>query len=328
MAQMGVATKEQLTYIDQTIYDPKTAPLVALQLFSTIKLNPIQMSYRYKVRSTKAMAQAYANRGTDIPVVDEGFKEYEVPITQSALACEYSWMELQEAQAANVNLLADQAALVARGLAERRDRIIFNGMDIGPNTRIIGLTDTNTDVTGFQQLALDGDHALDKLAQDTEDGALKMRNVLREAVQKITHLIGYANAKPALLMPQKEIDLLDNPVSKLRPDITVRDMVSQYFSSIQAVPELEGQYWHAKNASKADKQKDMAIVCLTDKDIAQIPVAMEMTQLQQEYHDGVTKIPYVERHGGLAVRYPSAFVQITGINTPTANQLKEGNYEH
>ena len=142
MAQMGVATKEQLTYIDQTIYDPKTAPLVALQLFSTIKVNPIQMSYRYKVRSTKAMAQAYANRGTDIPVVDEGFKEYEVPITQSALACEYSWMELQEAQAANVNLLADQAALVARGLAERRDRIIFNGMDIGPNTRIIGLTDT------------------------------------------------------------------------------------------------------------------------------------------------------------------------------------------
>ena len=73
MAQMGVATKEQLTYIDQTIYDPKTAPLVALQLFRTIKVNPIQMSYRYKVRSTKAMAQAYANRGTDIPVVDEGF---------------------------------------------------------------------------------------------------------------------------------------------------------------------------------------------------------------------------------------------------------------
>lgn len=52
MAQMGVATKEQLTYIDQTIYDPKTAPLVALQLFSTIKVNPIQMSYRYNLHSS------------------------------------------------------------------------------------------------------------------------------------------------------------------------------------------------------------------------------------------------------------------------------------
>ena len=31
MAQMGVATKEQFTYIAQTIYDPKTAPLVAQQ---------------------------------------------------------------------------------------------------------------------------------------------------------------------------------------------------------------------------------------------------------------------------------------------------------
>lgn len=319
MTQMGVATKEQLTFIDNTIYDPKTAPLIALNLFSTLQVGQMDMSYRYKVRETKALAQAYANRSTDIPVVDEGFKEYETPITQSALACEYSWMELKAAQAANVNLLADQAALVARGLAERRDRIIFNGMDIGPNTKIIGLTNTNKDLTGFQQMKLDGDHALDKLAQDTEDGAFKMRNVFRDAAQKITHLVGYAAAKPTLLMPQAEIDLLDEPVSKLRPDITVKSMISQYFSSIQPVPELEGRYWHKKNASKEEKQKDMAIVCLTDKDIAQIPVAMQMTQMQQEYHDGVTKIPYVERHGGLAIRYPSAFVQITGINTPTAN---------
>lgn len=316
MPNMGIATKEQLTYIDNTVYDPKTAPMIALNLFHTFNIGQADVAYRYRVRSGKAMAQAYVNRATDIPVVDEGFKEYETPITQSALACEYSWMELQRAQAANVNLLADQAQLVARGMSERRDRVIFNGENIGPNTKIVGLTNTDHTKTGFQVDALDGDHALDKLAKDTEDGALKMRNVFQEAVTKITHLIGYANAKPTLLMPQAEIDLLNNPINKYRPDITVMNMISPWFSSIQAVPELEGQYWHRNNASKADKQRDMAIICLTDADIAGIPIAMQMTRLQQEYHDGVTKIPYVERYGGLAVRYPSAFVQMTGINTP------------
>lgn len=318
MPNMGIATKEQLTYIDQTVYDPKVAPLTALDIFNTFQIPEADVSYRYKVRSSKAMAQAYVNRGTDIPVVEEGFKEYETPITQSALACEYSWLELERAQAAKVNLLADQAQLVARGMAERRDRVIFNGEDIGPNTKIVGLTNTHTDLTGFQQINLDGDHALDKLAQDTEDGALKMRKVFQDAVGKITHLVGYATAKPTLLMPQAEIDLLNNPINKYRPDITVMSMISSWFSSIRAIPELEGRYWHRNNASNADKQKDMAIICLTDRDIAGIPIAMQMRQLQQEYHDGVTKIPYVERFGGLAIRYPSAFVQITGINTPNA----------
>ena len=49
-------------------------------------------------------------------------------------------------------------------------------------------------------------------------------------------------------------------------------------------------------------------------DVAQIPVAMEMTRLDQETHGLVTKIPYIERIGGLAVRYPSAVVQLLGIN--------------
>lgn len=318
MANMGIATKEQLTYIDQTVYDPKVAPLTALDIFNTFQIPEADVSYRYKVRSSKAMAQAYVNRATDIPVVEEGFKEYETPITQSALACEYSWLELERAQAAKVNLLADQAQLVARGMAERRDRVIYNGEEIGPNTKIVGLTNNHRDVTGFQQLTLDPDHALDKLAQDTEDGALKMRKVFQEAVGKITQLVGYAAAKPTLLMPQAEIDLLNNPINKYRPDITVMSMISPWFSSIQPIPELEGRYWHRNNASNADKQKDMAIICLTDRDIAGIPIAMQMRQLPQEYRDGVTKIPYVERFGGLAVRYPSAFVQVLGINTPHA----------
>ena len=78
--------------------------------------------------------------------------------------------------------------------------------------------------------------------------------------------------------------------------------------------ELEGQYWHKKNASTTDKAKDMGILMVRTPDVAQIPVAMEMTRLDQETHGLVTKIPYIERIGGLAIRYPSAVVQLLGIN--------------
>lgn len=319
MANMGVATKEQLTYIDNTVYSPKSAPLVARSLFSSINVGQDSVAYRYKVRTGNAMAQTYVNRGTDIPVVDEGFKEYETPITQSTLACSYSWLELARAQAVNVDLLSDQAQLVARGLAEREDRIIFNGLDTGSDsTSIIGLTNTHTDITGFQQIDMaQNGKTLDDYAADTEDGPLAMRNFFQDAVGRITHLVGYASAQPVLLLPQAQIDLLNRPINKYNPQITVLSLIKPWFSSIQAVPELEGQYWHARNASIADRQKNMGIICLTDPDICAIPDAMLLTRLQQEYHDGVTKIPYVERHGGLAVRYPSAFVQLLNINNAT-----------
>lgn len=321
MQNMGIATKEQLTFIDKIVYSPKTVPLLARTLFSSINVGRTDVAYRYRVREGKALAQAYVNRATDIPVVDEGFTEYETPITQSALAASYSWLELERAQKAGVNLLADQAQLVARGMAEREDRIIFNGLDTGSaSTSIVGLTNTHTDKTGFQQIDMSaGGKTLDDYAADTEDGAIAMRNFFETAVGKITHLIGYANVKPTLLLPQAQIELLNRPVNKYNPQITVKSMIQPWFSSITAVPELEGKYWHAKNASKADKQKNMGIICLTTPDICAIPDAMPLTRLQQETQNGVTKIPYVERHGGLAVRYPHAFVQLLNINKPQTN---------
>ena len=318
MANSTIATKEQLTYVDKIVYDPKTAPLMARSLFPSIQIGRDSLAYRYKVREGKALAAAYTNRGTDIPVVDEGFTEYQVPITQSALAASYSWLELQQAQTVGVDILRDQAQLVARGMAEREDKIIFNGLETGnDSTRIIGLTNTKTDVTGFQQVSAPQSFAemlkpSDDSTKPNTEGALRLRNFFEEAVGKITHLIGYANAKPTLLLPQAELDLLNRPYNEYNPQITLRSMIEPWFSSIQAVAQLEGRYWHKEKDPY--KNKDMGIICLTDSEICAIPDAMPLTQLPQEYSNGVTKIPYVERHGGLAVRYPSAFVQLLDIN--------------
>lgn len=309
MTNTGLIKGSSLNFLDSIVYNPKTAPLIADQIFTSIQIPSVMREYHFLVRDGNAIAKEYTNRMTDIPDVDEGVTEYAVPITSNVLALSYSEDELEEAAAFGIDLLADKAGLVNRGLAERKDKIIFNGLE---SKKIIGLTNTNTDKTGFQQI--NAEQTFAAMATDTEEGAIKLRNFFKDAIGKITHLVGYADAKPTLLLPQSEIDELERPFNKYNPQMTVRAMIEPWLSNIIAVPELEGKYWHAKNAHLADKDKDMGILCLTTPDIAQIPVAYKVSRQRVEYSDMVTTIPYKEKHGGLAVRYPSAFVQLLNIN--------------
>lgn len=309
MTDTGLIIGNNLNYLDAIVYNPKTAPLIADQIFTTKQIPKVMKEYHFLVRDGNAKAKEYTNRMTDIPDVDEGVTEYAVPITSNVLALSYSDDELEEAAAFGIDLLADKASLVSRGLAERKDKIIFNGLE---SKKIIGLTNTDTDKTGFQQI--NAEQTFAALATETEEGAIKLRNFLKDAIGKITHLVGYAEAKPTLLLPQAEIDELERPLNKYNPQMTVRSMIEPWLDKIVAVPELEGKYWHAKNSHLADRNKDMGILCLTDPDIAQIPVAAKIDRQKVEYSNMVTTIPYKEKHGGLAVRYPSAFVQLMNIN--------------
>lgn len=308
MALTGIVTKEQLTFIDNTVYSPKSAPLVARTLFPRIQVGAQDVAYRYKVKTGQGMAQAWTNRATDIPTVDETITEHQVPITEYALAAEYSWQELERAREAGVNLLADQAQLVARGMAEREDRIIFNGLHNSDSSmNIPGLTDKAKDL-GIQEMTPTGSKTFDNMT------GMELRKFFKDAVGKITHLPGYAGVKPALLLPQDQIDILDQPFNEYNPQMTVLSIIQPWFSQITAVPELEGQYWHAKNASAADKKKNMGIICVNTPDVCKVPDAMRITQLQPETRNLVTKVPFLARHGGLAILYPSAFVQLNNIN--------------
>lgn len=309
MPNTGFVTKRELTYIDTIVYDTKVAPLRARQLFTSKQIPRDREFYKFKVRKGVGEAKKYTNRMTDIPGVDEEISEYTVPLTESILSANYTKKEVEAAAAGDIDLLADQAILVNRGLAEREDKIIFNGLK---SDGIVGITCTDTDKTGFQQI--NAQQTFKELTTDTEEGAIKLRNFFKDAVSKITNLIGYEGAKPTLLLPQAEIDELDKPFNKYNPGVTVRSLIEPWLDSIVAVPKLEGKYWHPFNASATAKAKDMGILCLRDKEVAQIPDAYPIERQPEEYHNMVTTIPYMQKHGGLAVRYPSAFVQLLNIN--------------
>lgn len=292
----SIITEDQLTHVDNIVYSPKTANLNARSLFTSIQVGQFDNFYKYKVVTFSGKAKRGTNRGTDTPVVDVTMTDSAVPITESEMALDYSWEELGQANQVGFSLLDYKAKAVARALAERENQIIFNGLDNSDDRlRIDGLTSDPARV-GYQT------------AKDTKtfvnSTGSEVYNFLQSAVQKITHLPGYASAKPVLLLAQAEYDALDREYNEYQ-DKTILDRVSKWFSQVKIIPELESVY--------TGKTKNMGIIMLNDADIVGIPDAMRVTRLQPEYRNGVTTIKYVQRHGGLAVRYPSAVVQLDGI---------------
>lgn len=308
MANNSYLTREQLTWVDNVIKQPKTQELTAMSLFKTFSVPAWTTQTRYKVMTTSGGAAPYVDGATDIPVVDLNMTEATSNLTDLSIAVRYSRQQIGEAQQAGVDIFTPMAVRARRALAEGENKIVFNGKhDSNPALNINGLTDSAKKL-GVQETA--APVSFDHLADDTGNN-LKIRNWLKEAVSKITHLAGYSNVKPTLALPQNAIDSLDMPYNEYNPQMTVLEMIRPWFSQIKPVPEFEHQ-----NFGLNGNKEDMGYIFLNDSATAQIPIAQQVTALQQEYHNGWTTIPYIERLGGLVMYYPHAFVQLHGINDP------------
>ncbi|RVU70167.1 DUF2184 domain-containing protein [Lactobacillus xujianguonis] len=307
-ANNGVITREQLVWVDNVVKTPKTQELTALTMFKTFQVPAWTPAVRYKVMTTSGQASTYVEGATDIPVVDENMTEYSANLTDLAISIRYTRQQIGEARQAGVDILTPMAARARRALAEAENKLIFNGNhSSNPALNIWGLTDSANKL-GVQTAT--APVAFDDLGEDT-DKNLQIRNWFKAALSQITHLAGYSTAKPILALPQASIDALDTPFNQYNPQMTVLEMIKPWFSQIKVVPEFEHQYFGAKG-----NKQDMGYIFLNSEDIVKIPVAQQVTQLQQEVHNGSTTIPYVERMGGLVMYYPHAFVQLKGINDP------------
>lgn len=311
---MAYLTREQLTYVDNTVRQPNQRELTAMSLFRTFNVPAWTTQTRYKVMTTSGQATDYVDGADNLPVVDLAMTEATSNLTDIGIGIRYSRQQVGEAQQANIDILNPMATRARRAMAEGENKIIFNGKhNSNPALNINGLTD-KASVLGVQESAapvafdnmfVDGDNAT------TSNNNLKIRNWFQDAVGMITHLAGYSNAKPILALPQSAIERLNRPYNEYNPQMTVLSMIQPWFSQIKAIPEFEHQYFGAKG-----NKSDLGYIFLNDASIAQIPIAQSVHALPQEYHNGWTTIPYTERLGGLVMYYPHAFVQLKGINDP------------
>lgn len=293
----GTISREQLTTVDKTVYSPAESELLGRSLFASLKVNDWDQSYEYDSITYTGKAVKSSDRATNLPVVEESKLRDSVNITQIGAAIEYSYEDLGRSQQVGDDLLTRRATEVKRVINEREDRIIFNGEpDSNPKFNIYGLT-SDAKKTGFQSAS--PTKTLDQLDNNA------IRKFFKDTVHQITNLPGNSGAKPLLLIPDSVATILDEPYNEYSGQTTVKDMLSKYFADIRTVWELEGKY----NGTG----KDMGVMCLNDNVSATIIDAMYLQRKPLEYTNGVYRIPYFERMGGLAIRRPANFVQLTGI---------------
>ena len=324
----GVAYSKLFNVVDPKVLEPKKEDLQGRKMFKVNTLaDPWALTYEWSWKEIMGQSSGYADRATDITVTDVSYHNEIGYIAERTAAFEYSQADLERANTGgrNIDIVTDRAVATHDALANWEDALIFNGNGDDRHP-IYGLT-TDATKAGYQTID-DPSVTLQKVVDPTNENAFsdayKIVNYFMDAAAKITMLPGYHNVKPYLALAPKEYDLLTRPlVNQYNPDKTLWNMIQRggnngenVFAGIRPITELEAQYWNDKTGK--DGKKDMAIVYLDTPDVAQIQVAMEPRRYGQAVasaDNGLSyKQMYIERTGGLSVKFPAGIVQLTGLN--------------
>ena len=332
----GVAYSELFKVVDPNVLQPKKEALQGRTMFELKRLSdPYALTYEWSWKEIMGQASDTTDRATDITTTDVTYHREVGYIVEKAAGFEYSETDLRRMHSGgrNIDIITDRANATRDALANWEDALIFNGN--GDSQRpIYGLT-TDAKTAGYQTLD-DPAVTLQKVVDPTNENAFsdayKIINYLMDAAAKITLLPGYHNVKPKLALPPKEYELLTRPLAnQYNPDKTLWNMIQRnganndgVFAGIKPVTELEAKYWNNKKGQAGNK--DMGIVYLDTPDVAQIVIAME----PQRYGESIPtadnglsyKQMYMERAGGLSVKFPSAIVQLTGLNDGSEDWAK------
>lgn len=319
----GVVTRKMFEYIDPRVITPARGARLGRTLFQIDdKPQTWDDTYKYYWKERMGQASDVVDRATDLTTVDVTYHEELGFITQKGSALEYSDEEIARAQQGDLDILGDKTQAVNDALADWEDRLIFNGNDDSQKP-IYGLT-SDPAKAGFQ-VADDAPVTFDKIVDpsntDPYNDANKLINWFIDAGNKIKFLPGKSNAQLVLALPQKEYSLLIRPYNKYSTSDTILSMVQDtkhnganaVFSKIVPVPELSAEFWNTQKGTAG--KKDCGMIFINDPDTADIKVAMNPARFGRvEYTDGKTKIKYMERTGGLCIKFPAGFVRLNGIN--------------
>lgn len=324
----GVAYSDLFNVVDPVVLQPKKEDLQGRQMFPLRTLSdPWADTYTWYWKELMGQASDYADRATNVTTTDVTYHKEIGYIAEKSAAFEYSQADVERSHTGgrNYDAVTDKATATHDALTYWEDALIFNGND-DSHKPIYGLT-SDASKAGYQTLedpSVTIQKVVDPSNEDAFIDAYKIVNYLMDAAAKITLLPGYHSVKPYLALPPKEYELLTRPlVNKVIPDKTLWSMIQKsgengasVFAGIKPITELEAKYWNTKKGQAG--KKDMGIVYLNTKDIAQVVVAMEPRRLGSPIpsaDNGFSyKQMYMERSGGLSVKFPSAIVQLTGLN--------------
>ncbi|RVU70017.1 MULTISPECIES: major capsid family protein [Lactobacillus] len=297
MPNTATITQRELVTIDKKIYVPKKLQLNGRNLFNPIDCGPYDEAYGYDVVETSGEAQRSGFRNTDTPVGDETKHRFFTGFTSFEFGVEFTDDEVNRARAVGDSKFIDRKTDQAtRTMLEYENQVIFNGQ---PEDYIIGLTE-KADKTGYAQST-----PTTKLNDMTTEQLL---NYFKKVSHKITDL-HFNDQKPRLLITDAVEELLDVPYNEYNADKTVEEMISKYFSRIDAIPEMEAKY--------TGRNLDMGLVFLNDDETGGIPYAEKINRILNEHLHRRTTYKYREKFGGVVIRYLNHVVQLNDLIKPT-----------
>lgn len=323
----NVAYSKMFNEVDPVVLEPKKDDLLGRTMFQVnYTKNKWANTWTWTWKERMGQASDYANRAVDaVTTTDVTYHEEIGYITEKSASFEYSEEDLERASEGHYDEVTDKAGATHDALADWEDRVIFNGIDDSKRP-IYGLT-FDPAKAGYQTMKDDDkapvtlQHVVDPANTDSYADAFKLINWFKDAAAKITLLPGYHNVKPTLALPSREYNLITRPLmNQYTPDRTLWGMIQSTengnqptFADIKCVPELDAQYWNTQTG-KAGK-RNMGIVYLDTPDVARIKIAMEPQRIgSPEPHDMKYKQFYMERMGGLDLRFPAGIVQLDGLN--------------
>ena len=288
----GWLEKRDLTQLEARVLKVPEGELVGRQLFDIDdSVNPGAETYSYDVVTRSGIAKIMANGTTEVPLVNGDYERHYGPMISFALGATWTNQELRAAAMANRNVQSDKMDAVRRGLSEAENKLIFVGNEA-------------EGIKGFTNA--DGINLLPAAKTFTEMTNDEILDTISSARSKLKSMPGFEQATYNMVLPTEQFEYLSNKRFNEYDSRTVLEVIESrnWFANIIATQAMAGIGANGSNC--------LAIVN-TDKDVAQIKLALDTTLLNPENYATYSKVVAELRVGGVAVRIPYQIARVDGI---------------
>ena len=293
----------ELEAVEAEIYRFKERELLYRKLFPVSNRdNPGAEFITYRMYGHVGMAKIITDYSQDLPRADVYGTSMTQPVRSLGISAGWSQQEIRAAMMAGLPLETEKAAAQRRGIREKEHKLTFYGD--GP-TGINGfLSNPNIPTLAAPNGAgLTSDWASKTAAEILADIRLMVSTVRQQS--KGVH------RPDTLLLPSVQYDLIAGMPRSDLSDTTILEHLEKNPKSF-GLTTIEPLFGELDNAFTSGTE-DGAVVYERTKENVELRIPMELTLYPMQEKGLELIVPGESRFGGIVVRYPLAFLFLTGI---------------
>jgi hypothetical protein len=259
--------------------------------------NPGAETITYRMYSHVGMAKVITDYSQDLPRADVYGKSVSQPVRSLGIAVGYNHQEIRAAMMAGVSLETEKAAAQRRGIREAESRIAWTG---DAATGIAGFLD-NANIPTLA--APNGAGGQPTWADKTADEIIAD---FRQACSTVRSQSKGVHNPDTCLLPSTQYDLIAGTPRSNTSEFIMKEKNSFGISTV------EPMYTELDNAFVGGTA-DGAVFYEKNRENFELRIPMELQVYPMQERGLELLVPGESRIGGVVVRYPLAFLFLTGI---------------